>query len=128
MATESATAKKAAPQRPFAAPHVYVLAVVEGPVRHGVHRITTAETVIGRGEDAGYMLDDSEVSRHHCLVRVDGSTCFVSDLDSLNGTQLNGRELRPGVVHRLRHLDEIRLGTSRLLFLGARFAESRREE
>ncbi len=128
MPTSSATAKQIPPQRPFGAPHVYVLAVVEGPVRHGVHRITASETVIGRGEDAGFLLDDSEVSKRHCVVRVDGPTCFVSDLESLNGTQLNGRVVRPGVSQRLRHLDEIRVGGTRLLFLSGRFVESRREE
>lgn len=128
MATESATAKRVAPQRPFGAPHVYVLAVVEGPAFQAVHRISSPETIVGREDEAGFTLDDSEISKRHLVLRVDGPTCLLSDLDSLNGTKVNGRPLRPGVACRLHHLDEIRLGGTRLLFLSGRFAETRREE
>lgn len=126
MSTGQPTARRTPPRRPFAAPHVYVLAVVEGSTPHGVHRVTAAETVIGRGEDADFTLDDTEVSKRHCQVRVDGPTCHLLDLGSLNGTRLNGRETRPGVAQRLRHLDEIQIGGTRLLFLGGRFSEPKR--
>lgn len=126
MGTVNATARRTPPRRPFGAPHVFVLAVVEGDTHHGVHRLTAAETVVGRGEEADFVLDDSEVSKRHCVVRVDGPTCHLIDLGSLNGTSLNGREARSGVAQRLRHLDEIRVGGTRLLFLGGRFSEARR--
>jgi len=123
---ESRTAERETVPTAFAAPHVYVLAVVEGRDPSGVHRIDASETVIGRGDQAELRLDhDDEVSKRHCSIRVDGSVCSLIDLDSLNGTRLNCRSLRPGVPHRLRHLDELQIGETRLLFLAGRFKPER---
>ena len=47
--------------------------------------------VIGRSEDADITISSKEVSRHHAAVEYDGKTCFVQDLDSTNGTLVNGR-------------------------------------
>ena len=86
----------------FGAPHVFVLAVVDGEDAHQVHRVQRAETIIGRDGEADFVLPDGEVSKRHCLVRTDGPVCTVTDLGSLNGTRLNGRPLRGGVAQRVR--------------------------
>ena len=123
---EPRTAEREIKQAPFGAPHVYVLAVVEGRNPSGVHRIDAGETVIGRGDEARLRLDhDDEVSKRHCVIRVDGPVCTLVDLGSLNGTRLNCRPLRPAVAHRLRHLDEVEIGETRLLFLSGRFKLAR---
>ena len=47
--------------------------------------------VIGRAEDADLTLDSSEASRHHArIVSADGLGYLLEDLDSKNGTYLNG--------------------------------------
>jgi pSer/pThr/pTyr-binding forkhead associated (FHA) protein len=117
----ASTAERVVRKPPFAAPHVYVLAVVEGEEPASVYRLSSARTVVGRGPEADCVLDDDEVSKNHLVFTVDGSVCKVADADSLNGSKLNGRPLRPGLAHRLRHLDEIEIGTTRLLFLRGRF-------
>jgi pSer/pThr/pTyr-binding forkhead associated (FHA) protein len=119
------TTEHQTPRPPFGAPHVFVLAVVDGDDPHRVHRIDRAETVIGR-EDAHFLVEDAEISKRHCLIRVDGPVCTLTDLGSLNGTLLNGRPLREGVAQRLRHLDEILLGTTRLFVLMGKFRTSPR--
>ncbi len=58
------------------------------------------------------------------MLRVEGSVCTLSDLDSLNGTHLNGRRLRSGMTQRVRHLDEIRIGGTRIFVLTGRFKPS----
>jgi predicted component of type VI protein secretion system len=78
------------------------LEVVEGP---GAGRRASLErpVVIGRAPDAGLVLDDNQVSRHHARVTptADGGA-MVEDLGSTNGTfinqaQLHGAaQLRPG--------------------------------
>jgi len=108
------------PRPPFGTPHVFVLAVIDGEDPHGVHRIDRAETVLGR-EDADVAFEDHEVSKRHCLIRTDGPVCTLTDLGSLNGTMLNGRPMREGVAQRLRHLDEIQLGTTRLFLMTGKF-------
>jgi hypothetical protein len=40
--------------------------------------------------------DDSNVSRRHCAVTVDGSGVTIEDLGSSNGTYVDGRRLRLG--------------------------------
>lgn len=119
----SATAKRVVRETPFAAPHVLVLAVIDGPDLHAVHRIVRPETTVGRGDDADFVLGDDEVSKRHCLIRWDAGICHAVDPGSLNGTRVNGRDLRPGVAQRLRHLDEIELGRTRMLLLTGRFQE-----
>ena len=114
------TAEQTPPKLPFGAPHVFVLAVIGGTDKTAVLRLTQSKTVIGRGGDAQISLEDEEVSKRHCLMRVEGSVCTLVDLGSLNGTTLNGRVLK-GVSRRVKHMDEIQIGGTRMLFLSGRF-------
>ncbi len=50
------------------------------------------------------------VSRQHALVRAEQNRLLVQDLDSANGTYLNGHILEPGRDYRLRHGDKLSLG------------------
>jgi pSer/pThr/pTyr-binding forkhead associated (FHA) protein len=120
---DAGTAKRERPRTPFGAPHVFVLVRVDGERPEDVHRIARRETVVGRGEDVDLLVEDALVSKRHCAIRVDASVCSVVDLDSLNGTTLNDRRLRNGVAQRLRHLDELRVGDTRILFLAGRIRE-----
>jgi pSer/pThr/pTyr-binding forkhead associated (FHA) protein len=120
----AATAERIVRKPSFAAPHVYVLAVVEGEETTAVYRLNSTRTVVGRGPGADYVVDDNEVSKNHLVFTVDGSLCKVVDSDSLNGSKLNGRPMRPDVAQRLRHLDEIEIGNTRLLFLRGRFRQA----
>lgn len=120
---EHATAEHAVPRPPFAAPYVWVLAVIDGEQPDRVYRVIQYETVIGRGAEAQIELDDEEVSKRHCLLRVEGAVCSIQDQGSLNGTRINGRKMRDGVSHRLRHLDQIQIGTTRLMVLTGSFKE-----
>ena len=48
--------------------------------------------MIGRGSDADFVLaDDNAVSRAHAEIAVRAGLCLVRDLDSCNGTLVNGR-------------------------------------
>jgi FHA domain-containing protein len=64
--------------------------------------------VLGRGSGADVLLDgDDAVSRAHAEVAVRAGLCLVRDLDSANGTLLNGRLVRRA---RLRRGDVLVLG------------------
>ncbi|WP_405531373.1 FHA domain-containing protein [Streptomyces canus] len=67
------------------------LHVVAGPDAGGVHLLHGGQIHIGRAADADVPLDDPDVSRLHCAVTVaaDGRVS-VADLDSTNGTTLDG--------------------------------------
>lgn len=58
-------------------------------------------TVVGRGADCGLRVPKSEISRQHCKVSVRDEGVKIRDLDSANGTFVNGKrveqaELSPG--------------------------------
>ncbi|MEV5435792.1 FHA domain-containing protein [Streptomyces sp. NPDC052682] len=75
------------------------LHVVAGPDAGGVHLLHGGEIRVGRSADADVPLDDPDVSRLHCAVTVtaDGRVS-VADLDSTNGTTLDGRRVGPRPV------------------------------
>ena len=52
------------------------------------------EIVIGRREDADLRIADEAVSRRHASVRVDGTGAVLRDLESANGTWIEGRRVR----------------------------------
>jgi pSer/pThr/pTyr-binding forkhead associated (FHA) protein len=63
-------------------------------------------TTIGRVEDNTFQLTESSVSSHHCEVLVKGTDVVVRDLNSTNGTFINGEKiteatLKPGSILRL---------------------------
>ena len=122
------TVEKPTRKPPFAAPHVYVLAVVDGAERNAVSRVVQAETVIGRDDDADLPLDDDQVSGRHCMIRVEGSVCTLVELGSLNGTWINARKVSADTAQRLRHLDVIQLGSTRVMLLSGRYMERADED
>lgn len=61
------------------------------------------DIVIGRGADCNLRLSAPQVSRRHCFLRITGEGAFVSDLDSSNGTFLNGTKLTSGTRVELQH-------------------------
>jgi|GEM_PF-6837131 hypothetical protein len=50
------------------------------------------------------------VSRHHAALQYDGAALWVTDLDSIHGTRINGAPLVSGRTVRLRSGDELMLG------------------
>jgi pSer/pThr/pTyr-binding forkhead associated (FHA) protein len=118
---DSNTAEHEEPRPPFGAPYVWVLAVIDGEPANAVHRLVRYETLIGRGDGVQIDLNDDQVSKRHCLVRIEGPVCTIMESGSLNGTRVNGRKLKDETAHRLRHLDEIQIGATRLFVLHGAF-------
>jgi hypothetical protein len=69
---------------------------------------------VGRSSDNDLVVADSAVSRHHAILERFGDTWFVRDLNSSNGTDVNGDRV---IGERaLRNGDELLVGRSRLVF------------
>jgi predicted component of type VI protein secretion system len=69
-------------------------------------------TTVGRDPEAGVCIDDEAVSWHHLEIESRGGALMATDLDSRNGTALNGEPLdRP---RRLRDGDVLTVGDYRL--------------
>src|SRR5262245_17822372 len=108
-------------EAPFGAPHVFVLAVVDGDDPAAVYRVVRAETILGRGEEADITIVDEQISKQHCKIRIEGPVCTIVDLGSRNGTSVNDRSIPPNVAQRLKSLDEIEVGSHRLILITGRF-------
>jgi hypothetical protein len=88
------------------------LAVIEGPARGQVFRLTKARSVLGRS-GADIVLYDPEVSRKHCMIEVRGSTGTLIDLGTTNGTFVAGKSIK---TYELEHLSKFRIGATTMLF------------
>lgn len=55
------------------------------------HPLVKSRTVIGRGSDADITIADSGTSRRHVEILWDGERAMVRDMQSTNGTKLDGR-------------------------------------
>ena len=75
--------------------------------------IEKRRVVIGRSKDADIQVEDPNVSRRHAEVRQEGAAYWVVDLDSTNGTEINGRRLKRA---KLRPGDTITVGSTELVF------------
>ncbi|MEP0764740.1 MAG: FHA domain-containing protein [Chloroflexota bacterium] len=80
-------------------------------------------TLLGRGQTPDGTLYDLTpfnalphgVSRHHCLLRRDGERLLITDLDTLNGTYVNGQRLAPRRDYVLQHGDRLILGSLHII-------------
>src|SRR5262249_40403711 len=84
------------------------LVIERGKTRTRTLLLRKAESLIGRESGCDFRIASSEVSRRHCLLRVSDGYVTVEDLNSRNGTLLNGEpvEGRKGV----RPGDRLRIG------------------
>jgi hypothetical protein len=88
------------------------LRTLEGLPPDGVYSIE-GRSRIGRSEESEIVLVDPSVSRIHAVVEADARGAVVRDLDSTNGTYLNGRRVE---AERLSDGDELRFGKTRMRF------------
>jgi len=88
-----------------------------GPVEPRLLALGAGETIVGRtsGIDAGITLNDTAVSRRHAAItRARSGRVSLRDLNSSNGTSVNGANVTEAVS--LRDGDLIRLGDSFLVY------------
>ena len=76
-------------------------------------KITKSVTNIGRGTEADIQIDDTSVSRLHCSI-VLGSDVLIRDLDSTNGTIVDGNRASESV---LRDGSIIKIGNITLTYM-----------
>jgi hypothetical protein len=82
--------------------------------------------VIGRLKTNPVPIDDAKASREHAAVRLVGAEYMLADLDSRNGTMLNGEMVRGQA--RLRSGDRIAIGATEFRFVEDPEDQVRRSE
>jgi pSer/pThr/pTyr-binding forkhead associated (FHA) protein len=89
------------------------LRVLDGADRGRVYEELSTPVTIGREEGNSLQLNDERVSRFHVKIQEDQDKIVVTDLESTNGTKVNGEDIQLRI---LRFGDIISLGRSVLLF------------
>jgi DNA-binding winged helix-turn-helix (wHTH) protein len=75
--------------------------------------------VIGRGGECDLVLPERQVSREHIRIFRDGDLYYMTDLDSKNGTWLNGKQVKNETVP-LQDGDEIQIALAvKITFVGS---------
>ena len=74
------------------------------------HELNVDRTTIGRVDDNLFQIAEPSVSSHHCEVHLRGSEVLIRDLNSTNGTFINGEKiaesiLKPGQTLRLGNIE-----------------------
>ena len=87
--------------------------VLEGVDKGRVYKDLPIPVTIGREEGNGLRLNDERVSRFHAKVQVEDGDIILTDLDSTNGTRVNGTAIQ---IRRLRAGDQVSIGRTMLLF------------
>lgn len=87
--------------------------VLEGVDKGRVYKDLPIPVTIGREEGNGLRLNDERVSRFHAKVQMEDGDVILTDLDSTNGTRVNGTAIQ---IRRLRPGDQVSIGRSMLLF------------
>lgn len=73
-----------------------------------------SSVTLGRSQKSDVYLPDQRASRRHAELRWDGEFCTLHDLDSANGTYLNGRRISEPAV--LRDGDQLTIASAVLTF------------
>ncbi len=75
--------------------------------------LTKKPTAIGRLENNNIVIPDPSISRHHAEISYKQGQFYLVDLNSANGTFLNGRKIEE---KRMKNSDQIGLGKVTLIF------------
>jgi len=99
-------------------PTLYVL---QGPDKGRTYQTPDEPAVIGRSSDH-IQLTDNSTSRRHAEIRPANDAWILVDLHSSNGTYLNGQRIVAPTE--LKHGDQIKVGSTLLVFSGLEHVES----
>lgn len=87
--------------------------VLDGIDKGRLFRDLATPVTIGREEGNVLRLNDERVSRYHAKIQSDNGEIILTDLESTNGTRVNGNVVQ---IRRLRPGDRVGVGRSLLLF------------
>jgi transcriptional regulator with GAF, ATPase, and Fis domain len=88
--------------------------IAAGPLADSTYFLTEPEVRIGRDPSNSLAISDLSLSRRHCVLAREAEGYTLRDLDSRNGTFVNGRVVSE---KQLNHGDQISIGESVLVFL-----------
>jgi pSer/pThr/pTyr-binding forkhead associated (FHA) protein len=89
------------------------LIAIDGPLSGQTFYLDESAVSIGRQLSNDIILNDPHVSRNHCVIRTEGEHYMIEDLNSANGTYVNGERVN---ACSLKEGSLIQIGISRFVF------------
>ena len=89
------------------------LFVALGPESGGDLALGAARILVGRSRTCDLVLSDTQASKEHIAIELQAEGFVVTDLETSNGTKLNGQKVTRAV---LQNLDRIQIGDTVLVF------------
>lgn len=86
----------------------------DGPIES--YQLNKPTTAIGRSTGNDIVLDTTAISRYHITLTVKDQRVFLEDLQSVNGTYVDGVRIQANDPYPLRGGEEIQIGDIRLVF------------
>lgn len=80
------------------------------------HDLTQPSVSVGRSAGCTIVLDTDTISRYHFSIINKDSQIFISDMDSANGTYVDGVLLRPNESRLLNGAEELQIGQMRMIY------------
>ncbi len=93
--------------------YITTIRILDGPDKGKVYEHLSLPITIGREEDNTIQLNDERVSRFHARIQIEDQEIFIADLESTNGTRVNGENIQIAI---LRPGDTITIGSCFMLF------------
>ena len=87
-----------------------VLSFTSGQLAGQSFEIGEEPVVLGRGDEANLPLNDSAASGRHAEIVGENGGWIISDLDSANGTEINGAQIESGTEMRVQNGDQVAFG------------------
>src|SRR3979490_1027886 len=78
-------------------------------------QITKEKTTLGRRPYNDIVIDNLAVSGEHAVLQMVGADVFIEDLNSTNGTYINGKAVKKQL---LSHNDTAEIGKNKIKFMG----------
>ena len=92
------------------------ITVLTGSAAGQLFKVKKGALVLGRAPNAGIRLDDDGISRNHARLRLETSNAWIEDIQSRNGTFVNGERI--AVAVQLNDGDKIQIGRGTVLRYG----------
>jgi DNA-binding winged helix-turn-helix (wHTH) protein len=95
-----------------------IITIVEGKYANQHWALEEDDVVLGRDDIADIVLPERQISRQHIRIFKEGDQYYIEDLDSKNGTWVNGQRIQG--IHELYDGDEIHIALAvRMRFIGS---------
>lgn len=108
-------------QRPAQMAAIGWLVAAEGPDRGAIRPVDRERVNVGALPDCDVVIDSPHVSGKHARIRCRGREFVITDLDSANGTLVNGATVHQ---HPLQDGDRVSFGSSHWIFKTVAFDEA----